>query len=98
MEVHQLRYFVAVAEAGSFTRAAERCLVAQPSLSQQIRKLETGLFRPPAISAGKTLLPQVRLHEQLTAENFAPDFFLTWGPRGNKIQLQSFWRLRCRRK
>src|SRR5256885_2953269 len=43
MEVHQLRYFCAVAEAGSFTRAAEREQVAQPSLSQQIMKLEEEL-------------------------------------------------------
>lgn len=43
MEMHQLRYFVSVAEAGSFSRAAERCRVAQPSLSQQIKKLETQL-------------------------------------------------------
>jgi hypothetical protein len=28
--------------------------------------------------------------EYLTAKNFAPDFFLTWKPAGNKIQLQSF--------
>lgn len=46
MEVHQLRYFVAVAETGSFTRGAERCLVAQPSLSQQIQKLERFLKKP----------------------------------------------------
>jgi len=43
MEVHQLRYFCAVAEAGSFTRAAEHEQVAQPSLSQQIMKLEEEL-------------------------------------------------------
>jgi LysR family hydrogen peroxide-inducible transcriptional activator len=43
MEVHQLRYFVAVAQLGSFSRAAERCFVSQPSLSQQIQKLERGL-------------------------------------------------------
>lgn len=43
MEFHQLRYACAVAETGSFSRAAERCQVAQPSLSQQILKLEDDL-------------------------------------------------------
>ena len=43
MEITQLRYFVAVAELLSFTKAAERCHVSQPSLSQQIQKLEQEL-------------------------------------------------------
>ncbi|MCX6960513.1 MAG: LysR substrate-binding domain-containing protein [Verrucomicrobia bacterium] len=43
MEMHQLRYAVAVARAGNFSRAAEQCHVAQPSLSQQILKLEEEL-------------------------------------------------------
>lgn len=40
MELHQLKYLVAVAEHGNFTRAAAACSVSQPSLSQQIIKLE----------------------------------------------------------
>ena len=43
MEVHQLRYVCAIAETGNFSRAAERCQIAQPSLSQQILKLEEDL-------------------------------------------------------
>jgi LysR family hydrogen peroxide-inducible transcriptional activator len=46
MEIHQLEYLIAIAEEGSFTRAAERLLVAQPSLSQQIKKLEQEVGRP----------------------------------------------------
>jgi LysR family hydrogen peroxide-inducible transcriptional activator len=40
MEMHQLKYFLAIADTGNFTRAAEQCHVSQPSLSQQIIKLE----------------------------------------------------------
>lgn len=70
MEIHQLTYFVAVAETGSFTRAAEHCNVAQPSLSQQIAKLEQelgeALFdrlprRTVLTEAGRMLLPRARL-------------------------------------
>jgi LysR family hydrogen peroxide-inducible transcriptional activator len=43
MEIHQLRYFCAVARNGTFTRAAHAQRVAQPSLSQQIAKLEAEL-------------------------------------------------------
>jgi LysR family hydrogen peroxide-inducible transcriptional activator len=43
MEMHQLRYVVAVARTGNFSRAAEQCHVSQPSLSQQVQKLEDEL-------------------------------------------------------
>ena len=69
MELHQLRYFVAVAETGGFIRAAERCGVTQPSLSQQVRKLEgelgVTLFDRSSrgavpTEAGRALLPRAQ--------------------------------------
>jgi LysR family hydrogen peroxide-inducible transcriptional activator len=43
MEFHQLKYVCAIADTGNFSRAAERCQIAQPSLSQQVLKLEEDL-------------------------------------------------------
>jgi LysR family transcriptional regulator, hydrogen peroxide-inducible genes activator len=74
MELHQLRYLCAIADTGSFTRAAEHCHVAQPSLSQQISRLEdelgTRLFDRLGRSirlteAGRSFLPHARavLHQ-----------------------------------
>ncbi|MBV9836286.1 MAG: LysR family transcriptional regulator [Alphaproteobacteria bacterium] len=46
MEMHQIRYFLAVCEALNFTRAAERCNVSQPSLTRAIKGLEDELGGP----------------------------------------------------
>lgn len=43
MEMHQIRYFLAVARVLNFTRAAEECHVAQPSLSRAVKRLEEEL-------------------------------------------------------
>lgn len=59
MEMHQLRYVVAVARTGNFSRAAEQCHVSQPSLSQQIQKLEAEL--------GERLFHRLRRQVKLTA-------------------------------
>lgn len=59
MEMHQLRYFVAVARTRNFSRAAEQCHVSQPSLSQQIQKLEDEL--------GERLFDRMKREAKLTA-------------------------------
>lgn len=69
LELRQLRYFVAVAEAGQITLAAERLGIQQPPLSQQVRALERQLgvrlfTRHPdgtrLTDAGRLLLPEAR--------------------------------------
>lgn len=67
MEIHQLRYFCAVASTGSFTKAAQQEGIAQPSMSQQIVRLEESLGSKlfdrlgrgvRLTESGRTLLPQ----------------------------------------
>jgi LysR family hydrogen peroxide-inducible transcriptional activator len=55
MELHQLRYFCAVAATGSFTGAAELEGISQPSLSQQIRKLEQTVGAPLFTRLGRRI-------------------------------------------
>lgn len=52
MHLHQLKYFVSIVETGSMTKAAERCFISQPSISQQLSKLED--------SIGKKLFSRVK--------------------------------------
>lgn len=59
MELHQLRYVAAVARTGNFSRAAEQCHVSQPSLSQQIQKLEDEL--------GERLFDRTKREAKLTS-------------------------------
>ena len=77
MELRLLRYFVAVAEELSITRAAEHLHTAQPSLSQQIRQLEdivgSPLFhrdkhRLRLTESGTTLLPEAKQILAATAD------------------------------
>jgi DNA-binding transcriptional LysR family regulator len=69
MDLKQMRYVVAVAETGSFTRAAERCFVVQSALSHQIKALERELGfelfartsrRVDITAAGAAFLPEAR--------------------------------------
>lgn len=69
VELHQLRYVVAIAEEGSFTRAAQRCFVVQSALSHQVKALEqeigTALFvrssrRVELTLAGEAFLVEAR--------------------------------------
>ena len=69
MELRQLAYFIAVAEERNFTRAAGRIPIAQPAISQQIRRLESELGERLFVrdrrgvrltAAGEVLLPNAR--------------------------------------
>ncbi len=57
MDLQQLRYVAAVADTGNFTRAAERCFVSQPSLSQQIINLEDELGHKLFHRLGRRAVP-----------------------------------------
>jgi len=82
ISTRQLRYFVEIAESGSFSAAAERLFVAQSALSRQIKELETQLQtplfertarQPRLTAAGEVFYPRARnlLNELLKASEMA---------------------------
>lgn len=82
LSTRQLRYFVEIAESGSFSAAAERLFVAQSALSRQIKdmenRLQTPLFertarQPRLTAAGEAFLPRARslLNELVKASDMA---------------------------
>jgi DNA-binding transcriptional LysR family regulator len=85
MQLHELRYFLALCEALNFTRAAEICNVTQPALTRAIRRLEEKLGAPLVNRErgnthlnefGHVMLPHFRkmLREKEAAERRARDF------------------------
>jgi len=82
VELRHLRYFVAVADAGTFTHAAKRMFIAQPTLSQQIRRLEEMVSTPllqrrregvRLTEAGHVLLEESRTVLSLIEHGGEPD-------------------------
>ncbi len=91
MEFHQLRYFCALARTGSFTKAADEEGIAQPSLSQQIRRLEATVGAPLFVRLGRsvqltahgeTLLPHAKRILQDVTEGRNELAHLEEGTRG----------------
>lgn len=91
----QIRYFLAIADEGSFTRAAERLLVAQPSLSQQIKRLEHELGgalleRLPTgvrlTAAGKEFVQEAR-HSVAHAERAQRNARCVFGLQGGELEV-----------
>jgi DNA-binding transcriptional LysR family regulator len=87
MEMHQVRYFLAAANALSFTRAAEACHVSQPALTTAIKKLEAQLGGPlfhregrqvALTEFGRRMQPHLSqiLEQAKAAETVAKDFRL----------------------
>lgn len=87
MELRHLRYFVAVAQALNFTRAAEKLHTSQPSLSSQIRDLEN--------CVGVPLLVRDKRKVALTA---AENVFQTRWQSSNKRKMPNYGRGKLFRK
>lgn len=95
MNLRQLEYFVAIAEERSLTRAAERLLVAQPSLSQQMRSLESEIGVPllerlprgvRLSTAGERFLPEARAAIE-HADRARRSARMAWGLEGGELHI-----------
>jgi DNA-binding transcriptional LysR family regulator len=95
VNLRQLEYFVVIAEERSLTRAAERLLVAQPSLSQQMRALEAEIGVPllerlprgvQLTAAGERFLPEARaaIGHAARARRSAR---MAWGLEGGELHI-----------
>ena len=83
MEIHQVRYFLAVVETRSFTQAAERCAVSQPALTGAVKKLEEEMGGPLILrerggakltALGQHVLPRFqRLYDETLAVQVIAD-------------------------
>lgn len=97
--MYQVRYFLSVARVGSFTRAAEECGVAQPSLSRAIKQLEVELGgelfrreRPQALltELGTRMLPILtRCHDSANAARALADAAGSVGVPSVRLALSS---------
>jgi DNA-binding transcriptional LysR family regulator len=97
MNLRQINYLLAVVEEGSFTRAAQRLSVAQPSLSQQVRALERELGGPllermpngvQLTAAGRAFVPEARSAASHAARA-AEAVRATLGAPGRRLELST---------
>jgi DNA-binding transcriptional LysR family regulator len=95
VNLRQLEYFVAIAEERSVTRASERLLVAQPSLSQQMRALEAEVGVPlferlprgvRLTAAGERFLPEARAAME-HADRARRSARMAWGLEGGELHI-----------
>ena len=61
MELRVLRYFITIAEEGSISKAAEKLMITQPTLSRQLKDLEQELGEPLFIGSLSTVVGDEKL-------------------------------------
>lgn len=96
MEMHQIRYFLALCEERSFTRAAKHCGVAQPSLTNAIKNLERelgqALFNRSRTGAALTPLGAALRRHFLRIEQSVAAIRTEAESVSSKLAMQPHWR------